>query len=98
MDSNNDQIKQMVDTFSARMHKKIMQRQERWGKTSWKKADPLGLLAHLNKEVAELVEEIAKTERGEKTDPELLLMEAVDIANLAMMIADRYATITKEKK
>ena len=68
---------------------------------SWKNADPLDLLAHLNKEVAELVEEMAKErrrDRFESYDLNLLIMEAVDVANLAMMIADRYSTVSKEEK
>lgn len=71
-------LRKEVESFAALMEAAIRSKEKRYGREGWKTARPSELWEHF-REVAEF----------EQAEGDRLLWEAVDVANLAMMVADR---------
>lgn len=72
-------LRREVASFAALMEAAIRSKEKRYGREGWKTARPSELWEHFREEVAEF----------ERAEGDRLLWEAVDVANLAMMLADR---------
>ena len=77
-----------IHAFSKAMLRKLQLR-ERHG--DWKQSPTNHLLEWLQREVEELKVDVLGKAPGDE-----VLMEAADVANLAMMVADKYGALTAE--
>lgn len=75
----------LIEEFSAIMDDKMWANDDKPG---WHDADPRDLLLELQGEVAELIDAVTDNEC-----PDAIALEAADVANYAMMIADRMGGI-----
>jgi hypothetical protein len=77
-----------VDWFSDRMEDKLREHDEERGEASWRSHSSTvdGLFEHLKEEVRELETAL---EDGAAASAMALIHECADVANMAMMIADR---------
>jgi NTP pyrophosphatase (non-canonical NTP hydrolase) len=72
-----------IKWFAQKMEQKLRQKDERRGRYGWRKGtDPIWLFQRLLQEARELVQ--AMYEHNSR----LVIQEAADVANFAMMIAD----------
>lgn len=71
-----------VKKFAELMDIRINVKQEKYGGDTWKEASPQGLLNHLKEEVQELQDALNASNINNA------MIEATDVANLAMMIVD----------
>ena len=77
------QIRPIILAFTATMEEKMLANNH---KGCWRRCDPLWLYAKLGEEVGELGRILV---RNHNDDTGKATREAIDIANVAMMIADR---------
>ena len=87
-----DEIKprMVVVWFAQEMEKALRAHDKTRGFAGWTNDHPVDLLNHLLEEVKELKETISPSEDFKEAvpDPVQTIDEAVDVANMAMMIAD----------
>ena len=63
------------------------------GQGNWRESDVVALFDHLQSEVKELHGELFPTRDGGRVFTQRVIAEAVDVANMAMMVADREADV-----
>lgn len=80
-------MRESVQWFSTEMERQLSRHDLERGE-SWKKHGVLGLFEHLEREVIELREAIERAIQNFEIDPEQVIEECADVANLAMMVAD----------
>ena len=78
-----DQIEKSVTLFAEEMKKKLLENIDKLG---WENESYSYFLGRLHEEIEELEEFIYKNEKKDKVK---LIKECADIANFAMMIADK---------
>ncbi len=74
-----------VQRFAIAMEEKLRANDHKGG---WEEEPPADLYEHLQEEVEELGEAIGYGITGQCDDRKLILAEAADVANMAMMVAD----------
>jgi NTP pyrophosphatase (non-canonical NTP hydrolase) len=78
-----------VDAFAAAMNAELDANAHKGG---WNECDVGYLRTRLHQEVAELCRAIDRRESSER-----VLSECADVANFAMMVSERYATLLEEE-
>ncbi len=77
------ELRPEVLAFAQAMERKLREHDETRGRRGWSSAQPDWLMLRLTEETGELARAVRRTRRGP-----LILDEAADVGNLAMMVAD----------